>query len=577
LKDSIAEYRKLTPEKLAEIGLQNNLAFALFYAGEFSEAQKNAQTLNPQPTALIVACEAALNGSQTALAGARKRTGGEEQFKQTVKVAGEMLVNLRKYPLAADLEEAGASGANASDTAADAALYRKTQPHEQLLHLDDPASVAMRFEVLTYDPNMTMDQLRSISSRNGKTVLATQDSLEWFVKRERGLLSGKARQGEFGDVGIDIALARAQPKAQGNDVTGYKVTLWGSADYKSARYVVKEDGHYRLLGTSRDDAGVGLEALDRIAANDLAGARVLLDWLREDRHLAGGDDPLSGPAFPRFWAKGKDADTASMKLAAASILTGDKQTAAQGLPVMEAARESARNDAEKVNILLALLSGYNSLDEHDKAFAVAAELEKRYPESERAFLTQSFHLRALRRFEEADRLADDRLKRIPGDLAAMRVLVWSATDRGDYVKAHALAQNIIDESKAEPTDLNNVAWYSLFTGKVGPSDIEDALKATQLSNNNASDLHTLGCVYAEVGKTKEAREVLIQAMDVLGLDEPDDNYWYAFGRIAEQYGERDVAIADYARVAKPKRAVAIPSSSYQLAQIRLQAVRVERR
>ena len=34
-------------------------------------------------------------------------------------------------------------------------------------------------------------------------------------------------------------------------------------------------------------------------------------------------------------------------------------------------------------------------------------------------------------------------------------------------------------------------------------------------------------------------------MDELNLDEPDDDYWYAFGRIAEQYGERDVAIADY--------------------------------
>jgi hypothetical protein len=41
-------------------------------------------------------------------------------------------------------------------------------------------------------------------------------------------------------------------------------------------------------------------------------------------------------------------------------------------------------------------------------------------------------------------------------------------------------------------------------------------------------------------------------MDALNLDEPDENYWYAFGRIAEQYGEHDAAIANYARVTKPK-------------------------
>ena len=105
------------------------------------------------------------------------------------------------------------------------------------------------------------------------------------------------------------------------------------------------------------------------------------------------------------------------------------------------------------------------------------------------------------------------------------------------------------------------------------TDIEDALKATQLSEKKAYILHTLGCASAEVGKTKEAREVLVQAMDSLGLDEPDDNYWYAFGRIAEDYGERDVAIADYARVKKPKRPIEISDSSYLLAQTRLQMLR----
>jgi len=265
-----------------------------------------------------------------------------------------------------------------------------------------------------------------------------------------------------------------------------------------------------------------------------------------------------------------------MKLAAASILAGHKQTAPQGLTVLEAARDSARNDAEKLNISLALLSGYDRLDEYDKALTVAAELAREYPESERMFYNQSFDLRALGRSEEADTLAAARLKRIPDDLAAMRVLVYDATARGDYGRAHALAHDILDKGIAEAQDLNNVAWHSLFTGTVEPSDIEDALKGAQLGNNSANILHTLGCVYAEVGKTKEAREVLIQAMDVLNLDEPDENYWYAFGRIAEQYGERDAALANYARVTKPKTSVEIPESTYHLAQVRIQALRGEK-
>ncbi|MFY9645026.1 MAG: DUF3857 domain-containing protein [Terriglobales bacterium] len=500
-KEALAEYRKLTLDKLTEFGMQNNISFDLYYDGQFAEAKAVAEVLNPQPLGVIVACEAALHGSPAALEEARRRTGSDQQFKEVASSAGQMLINLRKYSQGADLEEAGASGNTASDTAAYAALYRKTMPREQLKFSDDPSGAALRFIVLTDDPGLTLDQLRSVSSRNGTRVLVTSDVLDRLVKEAKGTLSQKARNGDFADVGLDLQITRAQPKTEGNDSTGYKVVLWPSYS-KSSRYIVKEDGHYRLLGTSRDDEGVGLEVLDRIAANDLAGARALLDWLRDDWHLAGGDDPLSGAAFPRLWTKGKDADAATMKLAAASILTDDKQTAPQGLAILEAAKDSARNDAEKVSISLALLTGYASLDEHDKALAVGSELAKQYPESERIFYNQSFHLRALNRFDEADLLAAERLKRVPGDLAAMRVVVYSAWGQGDYSKAHALAQKILDEGKAEPQDMNIVAWSSLFTGKVEPADIEDALKGAQLSNNNANILHTLGCVYAEVERPK---------------------------------------------------------------------------
>jgi transglutaminase-like putative cysteine protease/tetratricopeptide (TPR) repeat protein len=572
LKDAVVEYRRLTAESLAELGLKNNLAFALFYAGEFTEARKNAEALNPQPIALIVACEAAVNGSQAGLAEARKRAAGEEQFKDLAKAAGQMLENLRKYLPAADLQEAGASGSNASDAAANAITLRKTQLHERIVLLEDPTGTAIRYYLLEVNPDLTPDQVRSISSRNGQLALALPEVVERLVKEERGTFSSKARTGLFADAGIDLSVTRAQPKLEGNDAIGYKITLWSSATYKTAIYVVKEGGKYCVLGTSRFPVGIGLEVLDRLTSDDLAGARVLLDWLRDDWHLAGGDDPLSGAAFPRFWTKGRNADAAAMKLAAAAILTESKETAAQGLSVLERAKDSASNEAEKTNIALSLVTGYNNLDRYDMALAVCADLAQQYPESRRVFLSQSFDLRALGRFEEADRLAEDRLRRISGDVDAMRALVWSATTREDYPKAHSLDQRILAEGKAESQDLNTIAWLSLFAGKVEDSDIEDALKASQLSRNNASILHTLGCVYAEIGKTKEAREVLVQAMDSLNLDEPDDNYWYAFGRIAEQYGEMEAATADYKQVKKPTKPIQVPDSSYRLAQNRLVAM-----
>lgn len=574
LTEAAAEYRKLSAEQQADLGIQNNVAFALFYAGEFSEAKKAGQALNSPPTGLIVACEAALNGSAAGLADARKRTAGEEQFKEVASTAGAMLEKRRQYSLAADFKEAGAAGANASDLQAEASLLRKTQLHEQLQLADDPSGVALRFVLLVDDPDLTLEQLRSISSRNGTATLVLPEVRDDYAKQQRKTIYGKARAGESADIGIDLSIARAEPRVEGNDASGYKVTLWSSASYKQSIYIVKEDGHYRVLATSAYPAGIGLEVLDRIAANDLTGARALLDWLREDQHLKGGDDPLDGGPFPRFWTKGKEADAGKMKLAAAAILVMTKSTAARGITVLESAHDSAVGEVDRGNIALALDYGYESLHEYEKELTITAELVKQYPESVSAFRWYAFCLRALGRLDESDELARQRLRRIPGDAVAVSQFVSNAKTRGDFVKAHDLSQEIVQNGNA--SYLNDIAWYSLFIGKPKDSDVDAALKAAQLSQNYWGYLHTLGCLYAELGKLREARDVLVQAMDLANFsgpeDEPEANFWFAFGRIAEQAGEREAARADYTRVRAPKNPNELPQSSYHLAQIRLKAM-----
>src|SRR5215470_10176923 len=57
------------------------------------------------------------------------------------------------------------------------------------------------------------------------------------------------------------------------------------------------------------------------------------------------------------------------------------------------------------------------------------------------------------------------------------------------------------------------------------------------------------------------RQESVQAMDASNRDEPIEAFWYVFGRIAEQHGERAVASAIYQRVTRPKYPEAIPLSS----------------
>ena len=574
MKEAIAEYESLGQDKLTELGLTNNLAFALFYGGDYAGAYKTAQALNPEPKALIAASLAMLQGSQAGLAEANTRSNGEDAYKETARVAGEMLMNVRAYQAAADFLQAGAAGDNAAQTMGLANMLRGAQHHEDLHLANTPQDLVKRAFLAFMDPDLTEAKLMDLSSRNAVAVIKKQDpdEIKRLLETGKKLNIQLARQGSSMDVTIDLLMQAIDPRGDGTDATGYREKVRVPGGQNTTYFVVKEDGQYKLLDTNDRPNAIALEMLDRIKAGNLRGAKVLLDWLREDRHMQGGDDPLGGPAFPRFWMKGEVADAHRMKLAAAALLVESKPTAAQGVALLEEALKSAATEHERTNIDLALAEGYAAQDNFKNLYEVSSELLRQVPESKLAFTESMDALLGLGRYDEAMHLADARLKLLEDDADAYRAKMTIESTRGNYASARAWARKLVDQGNEDADVLNSIAWLALFTGKVEQSDIATAIKATQMSRDNPAILHTLACLYAQTGKAKEAHELLLRGMDELNLVEPDDDYWYAFGLIAEQYGENEIAVADYHKLSKPKEALAIPTSSYKLAQMRLKAL-----
>lgn len=574
LKAAVAEYQKLGKDKLAELEIPNNLAYANFYNGDAEGAIKAAQSLNPQPVALIAASHAVLRGSKEGLAEINKLTNSDTAFKDAARTAGEMLMNRRHYALAADFLQAGASGDNAAQTMGLASLLRNARRHEELQFTNTPADLVKRAFLLTMDPALTPARIEAITSRNGIAVMHAEDPDD----RKKELTAGKklnsqlARQDSSLDVTIDIMLQAFDPKSDGDDANGYREKVQIPSGPNLTLFVVKENGEYKLLDSLEKPNAIAMEMLDRVKAGNLNGAKVLLDWIREDQHLAGGDDALGGPVFPRFWIKGEAADAHKMTLAAAALLVSTKPTAAQGVRILEEAEQGAKTDRERTNIQIALSVGYSELNDYAKLLVVTSNLLKEVPESRSAFMTKVEALIGLKRYDEALAQADARLKLLDGDPDAMQAKMRIEVTRGNYVAARGWIQKLIDAGKEDANLLNSMAWFSLYTGKVTDADVATATKATQMEHDNPAILHTLACVYAETGKTKEAHDLLLRAMDDLNLDEPNDDYWYAFGRIAEMYGERDAAIADYRKLSKPREDLLVSTSTYQLAQNRLKSM-----
>lgn len=171
---------------------------------------------------------------------------------------------------------------------------------------------------------------------------------------------------------------------------------------------------------------------------------------------------------------------------------------------------------------------------------------------------------------EAARIAGDRLRRIPNDAAALRALQSLAVAQGQLEKAEEYGRRLLASGTATSIDMNNIAWNALVRNSVTAETIRLAQQAVQMEqSSNPTTLHTLASLLAENGETAPARDLLLRSIELSGNEEPDGDDWYILGRIAEQIGVNEAAVAAYNKVEKPKEQYAVPDSTYTLAQRRL--------
>jgi hypothetical protein len=572
LQGAIAEYEKLTAQERLDLEIALNPAYALFHARQFEAAKRLLETINSPPMGLLIACESQLNGVPRALEEARRRTSSDASYKETLVAAGRMLMLVRQYADSSQFFAAGASGNNASDTLGLASVLGKATRSEDGRDDGTAADFVKRVFATSLQEGYSEEKLRLLESRSALEVshLLTAEEADETAHEVRQAIMQAARAEIPLEVMTDLAIATIQIKSAGNDSVGYRERILIPGAAIATLFVVKEDGQYRLLGTNGRSASMAIEVLARVKRQDIAGAGQLLDWLREDARSATESDPYAGNVFSRFWAKNHaDMSAHDITLAAAALAVQWWGTAPQGIALLEKAKSEAGNGAEIENLEFALMTGYASMRNWEKTAEFAAALMQHSPGSRTAFSHRVTSLIALARFAEADGLVRDRLTSDPDDLAAPRFLALNLAAQGKYAAAYEQALQNVSKADSEPSDINQAAWLSLFFERRGGPDLEAATRAVQMTKNSPSTLHTLAAVYAELDKVKEAREVLLQEMDANGLVQPGANEWYVFGRIAEQCGERDVALADYAKVAPPVDSRGASVSTYRLAQSRI--------
>lgn len=583
LKSAIQEYRDLKQQdKAAGERLQDNLLFAMLYAHDYKAVLDELASIPSSPVrnSVQIAATVAADGVDAGLKRADRTSGEATQRNTALRNAGSQLIALRLYPQATAILSAGMQGQeDAAGIARQIEIFRNLQPYTPAPPTtSDAASVIRQMMIDSLTGNVSTEEISRLVARYGyATDHDWQMSLKAGERSRDSLRAVAARSGLPPVVLADVSLGTMKLSSDGNDASGFRITMQTIGTTGDQYFVVKEHDGYKIIAQQRDIPEVGNAALYLVRHGREAEARALLDWKRDDMHKGGGDDPLDGPLLPRLWTSGESKGSEAIEIAAASLLTYQANIS-DLVPAIVAARDRAAAGtpaAADLDHLLAL--AYLRIGDAAHARAASEALLKDYPDSITAIRLAGLAYALSHDWTAWNAMLDRRLARHHTDRDLLLQKAEAEQYQSDFAAARKTLRTVLDSGQATSNDYNEYGWNALFEATPPNGDsLQAAQQGNMLSKNSSfAELHTLACVYAAQGKTTEAKEVLLQAMSAANLTAPDSATWFAFGAIYEQYGVQDAATQAFQKVEKPEGTL-IPTDTWVLAQAHLKTLQAKK-
>lgn len=587
LGDAIAGLRALKlKDKSAGEKFQDNILFDLLYSARYQELldELDKLPLSVNRRGLAISATVALQGGPKGIAAGIERAdrlsaNGDERTA-ALTTSGNQLLRLRLYPETAGILSAAVEGQqDAAGTAENIALTRQlTLWKGEYLPASDPRAAVQRFLLATIMGTFTEGSANELLSRH---AYASDNEWNRAVERmmeSRGALRVRAERSGMPTAALmDVIAGHLKLTAEGDDESGYRITVESLGSKPIKYFVTRDNGAYRVLAAEGSRYSVAGNYLLYLLKNGRdKEARSLLDWMRDNMHKGGGDDPLSGPLLPRFWTVGDPADPTAMKWAAAALVA-DNPAVIDLLPDLRAAWEKSPNDETRMNFALLLATAFRTAEDGAHLKEVAAEILKKYPDSYTAIGFVGRADEYLKAWDDWKQILDTQLSRHPSDETLIRMKAGYLEAHGEWAAARSTLQTLIDKGKATAGDYDRYGWSTLFDNSVNDDAVKAARQGVTLTQSSSFDeLHSLACLYAAQGKTNEARDVLVKTMRAFNMAVPNDAIWFIVASLYEKYGVDDAAIEAYGKVSKPEGYIGA-TSTYLLAQSRLKSLRAAKR
>jgi len=357
----------------------------------------------------------------------------------------------------------------------------------------------------------------------------------------------------------DLLVSALDPRVEG-DANAWRVTL-DLGSRHAVEYLAADHGVAKTIGDPKASAGVGRHVLRLLARNDEASAKRLLDWVAAD----------AGGMVRGVWGPNLPTDRAAIQLAGAVLAAPTEPD--RVLPILKSC--GATTSAGQLVCDTSVLVVLETAKRWPELLEFATEWEARSPHDVAAVVAHAEALRWLGHFDSADKVLDDASARFPDEPLLHLLGAMNAFARRDVSEAMRRGDAVAKSPRVTSAELNSVAWLGLYAASDLAGAAERARSSVRLAPKSAAQLNTLAGLEVELGDLRAGKDDELKAMELAGHERPEDADWYVIGRLYEQAGLREDAIATYKRVKSTTEDPGLPVASMFAAR-RLTALGVKR-
>lgn len=339
---------------------------------------------------------------------------------------------------------------------------------------------------------------------------------------------------------MDLIWGMSRRIIDGDDAGGWRVRLVveaGASPFDLPTWW-RHDGKKLVLVSERAGARLGIEAMRRLTAGDVAGAKRWFGWWLEHAAASGQT------AWTLRWPDPQSVSNADLELGIAALAATDGEHA-PALKVID--KRFAELPPELRRELLNELAEARGVKTAAGLRALWTEaLGGRQPEPPDWLAL----LAALGKYEHAAdalKVLDERVKESPADPGWPQLRAFTLMHARRYDEAAAQLAELRRAGRISSTSMNNAAWIDLMRGQVTAESAELARKATaQQGHAGRAAQHTLALVELDRGRIAEALEARKKSVKTPRKLEPHDELVRA--RIADRLGFSDWAKTTYEKL-----------------------------